>query len=102
MSDQRAARVVDAPDRERYELVLGGEVRGYLSYRRHPGIIILIHTEVDPALQGQGQGSVLAQHALDEARQRGERVVPRCPFVRRFIDEHPEYASLVAGTPSAG
>jgi hypothetical protein len=36
------------------------------------------------------------QGALDDARRRGWRIVPQCPFVAEFIAEHPEYADLVA------
>jgi uncharacterized protein len=34
--------------------------------------------------------------ALDDARARGLTVVPRCPFVREFIENHAEYQDLVA------
>jgi predicted GNAT family acetyltransferase len=33
--------------------------------------------------------------ALDAARAEGLAVLPFCPFVRRFIDEHREYLDLV-------
>jgi predicted GNAT family acetyltransferase len=33
---------------------------------------------------------------LDDIRARGMKVRPRCPFVARFIREHPQYADLVA------
>ncbi|MFC6714248.1 GNAT family N-acetyltransferase [Branchiibius cervicis] len=34
--------------------------------------------------------------ALDDLREKGVHVVPSCPYVRRWIDQHPEYADLVA------
>jgi uncharacterized protein len=55
-----------------------------------------MHTEVEPRLEGQGLGAVLVRGALDDARARGELVVPRCPFVAAFIHRHPEYEDLVA------
>jgi uncharacterized protein len=39
----------------------------------------------------------LARFALDDARARGLRVRPDCPFVARFIRAHPEYQDLVTG-----
>jgi len=40
----------------------------------------------------------VARHALDDVRERGSlRVVPQCPFIRSWIEKHPEYADLVSG-----
>ena len=62
MSEARAAdvRVVDAPDRSRFEIRVDGDVAGFTEYRRHPGAIAFIHTETDPRFEGQGLGSDLA------------------------------------------
>ena len=47
---------------------------------------------VDPAFEGQGVGSALVRHALDQILAGGTRkVVPVCPFVKRYIRRHPEY-----------
>ena len=54
-----------------------------------------MHTEIDPAFEGKGLGSALAKGALDAERALGEPVVPLCPFIRAYIDRHPEYADLV-------
>ena len=54
-----------------------------------------MHTEIDPAFEGKGLGSALARGALDAERTRGEPIVPLCPFIRQYIDRHPEYADLV-------
>jgi hypothetical protein len=34
--------------------------------------------------------------ALEDARQRGLKVVPLCSFVRGYIERHPEMQDLVA------
>jgi predicted GNAT family acetyltransferase len=62
--------------------------------------VALLHTEVAPELEGRGFGSALVGHALDEARERGLRVVPLCPFVDAFIRRHPAYADLVVTDPA--
>lgn len=76
----------------RYAAYVDGLLAGTLVYRRREGVIVLVHTEVDPAFEGRGVGSALARQALDEARSAGVRVDPRCPFVRAFLARHPEYA----------
>jgi predicted GNAT family acetyltransferase/glutaredoxin len=91
-----APEVVDVPERSRYELRVGGETVGEAAYRLRDGRIVLIHTEIDEALEGRGLGSVLAAAVLEDARRRGLEVVPLCPFIAGYIERHPEYADLVA------
>jgi predicted GNAT family acetyltransferase len=62
-------------------------------------VIVLAHTEVDPAFEGQGVGGELTRAVVDDIRsQGGLEVVPTCPFVASWIDRHPEYVDVV--TPS--
>jgi uncharacterized protein len=97
MAAARAPRVQDNSIERRYELLLGDELAGILQYRRRESATVLVHTEIDPAFEGHGLGATLVQGALDDIRARGERIVPRCPFVAAYIRRHPEYADLVAG-----
>ena len=87
--------VVDNAERHRFELAVPGGV-AFSTYRRSPGLVTVIHTEVPEALSGHGVGSELARGVLDMIRSRGEKVVPRCPFIAAFIAKHPEYGDLVA------
>jgi predicted GNAT family acetyltransferase len=91
-----AVDVRDAPQRSRFEADLDGRPAGYVTYRRSPGRITFIHTEVDDRYEGHGVGGALARYALDAARAEGLTVVPRCPFLAGWIDRHPDYADLVA------
>ena len=90
-----ALAVRDNAKELRYELMRDGEVLGFVRYRREPGAVALVHTDVDPALEGRGLGSVLVKGALDDLRGRGLRVVPVCPFVRAYLHRHPEDADGV-------
>jgi uncharacterized protein len=54
------------------------------------------HTIVPEALRGGGIGEELVRGALEDARRRGDKVIPSCPFVAHFIDRHPEYRRDVA------
>lgn len=92
--------VTDHPDRSRYELTIDGQRVGLIDYRLADGVIVLLHEEVDTALEGRGLGSVLARGALDDARAHELAVRPVCPFVAAFIDRHrDEYGDLVASGP---
>ena len=91
-----AIQVRDVPENSRWEASEDGELAGAAVYRLRPGRIVFTHTVVDPAFEGRGVGSALVRTALDDARAQGLRVTPLCPFVRRWIDGHPDYADLVA------
>jgi predicted GNAT family acetyltransferase len=87
--------VADNAAKSRYELHVGGELAGFISYRRGGEVIDLLHTEVDPKFQGSGLAGRLAQETLDDARARHLAVLPTCPFIRSWIRRHPDYADLV-------
>jgi predicted GNAT family acetyltransferase len=89
--------VRDVPKRRRYELFLGDRKVGHAAYRRRNGTIVFTHTEVVPACEGRGYGTVLAKAALDDARAQGLRVRPLCPFIAHVIEQNPEYQQLVEG-----
>lgn len=92
-----ALRVVDNPDRSRYEGWSGDALVGLADYRSAAdGVFAIPHTEVDPSRQGQGIAGIIVQFALDDLREKGFRVIPSCPYVRHWINQHPEYADLVA------
>jgi predicted GNAT family acetyltransferase len=88
--------VTDRPDQLRYEIDVDGELAGFLLYRREPGVLELVHTDVDPKWEGKGVGAALVQGALDDVRARGLKVRPYCPFVAAYIRRHPDYDDIVA------
>ncbi len=88
--------VHDNPDESRFEAARDDQPLGFAYYRAEPGRVVFTHTEVRPEAEGEGVGSALVSGALDDVRRRGLRAVPVCPFVRAFIERHPEYADLVA------
>jgi hypothetical protein len=89
-------RVLDVPERFRFEIRVDGELAGFTEYRRRPGLIAFTHTLIDPRFEGQGLASRLVQTALSEARDAGLAVLPFCPFVRGYIAGHSqEYLDLV-------
>lgn len=90
------AVVRDAPERSRYELVVGGHVLGFADYSLDGAVITVPHVEVEPAARGASLGSVLVRQMLDDVRKRGLSIRPLCPFVLVYIRGHDEYADLVA------
>ncbi len=93
--------IEDRPEASRYELADAGRLAGFVTYRLEPGQITFEHTEVDPAFAGRGFGTRLAVHVLEDARGRGLRVIPRCPFIAGYIRRHPAYRDLLLKAPDA-
>lgn len=85
----------DNAARSRFELEADG-VTAFMNYQLSGKVISLDHTETPVAARGRGLASRLTQGVLDEARGRGLKIVPRCPFVRAFVERHPEYQDLMA------
>ena len=82
--------VRDKPNELRYELLVDGKPAGEILYRLRPDAVVLVHTEVAPEFEGQGLGSKLVAGALADIRARGLRPVAVCPFVRAYLQRHPE------------
>lgn len=100
MASTSDVTVRDNPAELRYEARRGDSLLGQIRYRTEPGLVVLVHTDVDNSVEGTGVGSALVAGALDDIRSRGLRVVPVCPFVAAYIRRHPEYSPLVAPDPA--
>ena len=98
MPDQDSSdiEVVDHREARRYEArAADGTVLGFSQYRLTGDTVVFTHTEVDDDQEGRGVGSRLVRGALDDVRAGGRRIRPLCPFVKAYVDQHPEYADLV-------
>ncbi len=80
--------VSDNPALNRFELIVDGQT-AFLSYKRTPHRLTLVHTEVPDALRGRHIGDALVEAALHAGRSHGLRIVTVCPFVRAYLRKHP-------------
>ncbi|HEV2377499.1 MAG TPA: GNAT family N-acetyltransferase [Streptosporangiaceae bacterium] len=88
-------QVTDNQADSRFEFNADGH-RAELLYRRHGNRLVLVHTGVPEALEGQGIGGQLVAAAVDQAAREGLTLVPLCPFARVWLQRHPDEASRVA------
>jgi uncharacterized protein len=93
-ADEQVA-VTDATERNRFIATVDGGRAGFIVYRLRPGLLALIHTEVDERFEGRGIGGRLARFALEQAREKGLEVLPFCPFVNEWMRRHPDFNDLV-------
>ncbi len=88
------------PNRHRFFLEVSGGT-AELAYRRlDEHTVDLAHTGVPEAAEGQGIGGKLAKAAFSWARQNGVKVVVSCPFVRKWLERHPDERDLVVVPPT--
>jgi predicted GNAT family acetyltransferase len=88
--------VTDVAERTRYEARVDGELAAFADYIPTDELLAFTHTEVLPAFEGKGVGSVLVRSALDDVRTRSRTVLAVCPFVSGWIARHSEdYGDLL-------
>ena len=86
--------VINNIQRQQFQVQLNGEI-AFLEYRLHDDAIVLMHTEVPEQLGGRGLGTALAAAAFDHAIKYQLKVKVYCPFVKKYLDRHPELSSIV-------
>jgi len=80
----------------RYTLIFDNEPVGLADYRVAGQNMHFTHTEVNPTRRNQGLAGILIEQALNDARTRTDlRIVPDCPYVAHWIDQHAEYQDLL-------
>ena len=93
--DYTALPLVHNTKERRFELAVG-EHTALLEYRRTPTALLLVHTQVPPALEGQGVAAALIEKTLTYFDQNTLQLVPLCPVVGAYLQRHPEWAHLLA------
>lgn len=94
--DQNDSEVTNNVEACRFELEVNGEI-AILEYSLAGSNILYTHTEVPPALEGQGIGNKLAHAAMTYAREQGLKVQAVCPFVSNYVAKRPEYHDMTWG-----
>jgi predicted GNAT family acetyltransferase len=81
----------DNPGENRWELSVDGVLAVFSAYHDHGSRRTFTHTETQDGFEGQGLASQLVRAALDDAKARALEINPLCPFVRAYLERHPEY-----------
>lgn len=86
--------VTDNRTASRFEARDGETLAGFAAYIRAPELVAFVHTEVDPAFEGRGVGSLLARAGVESVQADGLRVLAVCPFIAGWLVRHPQFAHL--------
>ncbi len=74
-------------EKQRFELDVDGK-RALIEYREYTGKIALTHTEVEPALEGQGAATAIIEKTLAWIEAQGLQLIPLCPLVVAYLKRH--------------
>lgn len=71
----------------------GNEV--YVLYAEDKDVIDLYSTYTPPQLRGQGLAEKVVLAAFEYANERNLKVIASCRYVRKFLEKHTEFSSIV-------
>ncbi|WP_433734443.1 GNAT family N-acetyltransferase [Nocardia sp. CA-129566] len=91
------SKVVRNDEKNRYEVFFGGDLAGFSEYEERDDETVFIHTEIDGAFSGKGLGSILAKNAVEDVIARGRVIRALCPFIKAYLEKHPQYDEHVVG-----
>jgi predicted GNAT family acetyltransferase len=95
MATKASVEVRDNPEKRRFEAYVDRHLAGFSAYDLTDDRIMILHTEVDDAFEGQGVGSSLVRQMLDQIRDDEDlKVTVLCPFVNQWLRRHPDYQEL--------
>ena len=86
----------EAESRGRYVTKLDGHEAELTYSRAGDHQIIADHTGVPPEIGGRGVGTALARAMIADARAKGLKIVPLCPFVNALFRRNPDWRDLLA------
>ncbi|NYG38093.1 GNAT family N-acetyltransferase [Janibacter alkaliphilus] len=82
-------------DPDRFEITTDGQVAGFTQFVEKGDQRIFFHTEIGEEFGGRGLASTLVAAALEATRADGMRIVPVCPYVKKYLGTHHEVDDLV-------
>ncbi len=99
--------VIHLAERERYRADIDEDGAptevGYIDYTLDAGHLdgdhlALTHTVVFDQYGGRGYAAELVGKVLADIRASGNKVVPVCSYVQKYLEKHPDYADIVVAS----
>lgn len=94
MTDAITIELEQSGSKGRYvALVEGREGEAELTFSvASDTLVIADHTGVPETMRGTGIGLAMVERLVADAREKGFRIMPLCPFVNAQRKKHPEWA----------
>ncbi len=94
-TDKTGAPTTVTAESDRYTISVEGNEVGKAEFTDRDTQRVFTHTEVDENFEGRGLATILIGEALQETRDAGLRIVPKCPMVANYVSKHDEYRDIV-------
>jgi predicted GNAT family acetyltransferase len=98
--DIENAKVINNEKDHRFEIRIDDKLAA-VPYNVKRGMIGLFHTEVPEEFRGKGLATKLALYALNYAKNHQLKILPYCPFIAKYIHDHPEWKQYVKQFPQS-
>ncbi len=95
MTDQIDIRKEDGAENGRYAVLIDGDEAEMTYTKLAPQLISIDHTFVPDSMRGKGVAQALALNAVEDARQGGWKIVPRCAFMKAQARRHSEWSDVI-------
>jgi predicted GNAT family acetyltransferase len=87
--------IIHDPNRQIFFVDINGEICK-LGYRKIDHQTLDYRSTFTPnALRGQGIAGKITAVALEYAQKNNYLIIPSCPYIKNYIETHPEYSGLV-------
>ena len=86
--------LTDNEAENRYEMSFENTI-SFIEYEKEGDNISLLHTEVNPSLEGRGVGTAIVEKVLKAIEEKGLQLIPLCPFVVAYIKRHPDWERII-------
>lgn len=83
-------QIINNTENNRFELSLDNGDKAFVEYSLREDKIAFLHTEVPEAYEGKGIAAALAKYVLEYAKSNHLRVIPICPYIKAYIQRHPD------------
>ncbi|MEM7243447.1 MAG: GNAT family N-acetyltransferase [Pseudomonadota bacterium] len=90
MPNDTAIDYSETDTKGRYSLSMaGGSEEAEMTFSKASSSLIIVdHTYVPDHMRGQGVADQLAQRLIEDARKKGQKIMPLCPFLNGYMARH--------------
>lgn len=100
--DPGAIRLEQRGDGGRYVYSFpDGQEAEMIFVERMPGVLVVTHTNTPPEWRGRGTAAALVARFVSDIRERNQKAIPMCWFVRDEFGRHPEWRDLIYQAPAS-
>lgn len=85
----------DDTDGGRYFVAIDGDEAEMTYTKLGPALISIDHTFVPDSMRGKGVAQALALNAVEDARETGWKIIPRCSFMQAQVKRHTDWADVI-------